>query len=121
MKSLVQYLYRIKPDLFWEVATEDMIGSVPKKTSEPATNFLKSAGHEWEQWLLWMSWKNQVRAMGDTKNAEAYLGMQFFIRWLYHMASKGVVKETKFEPAKLKEEADPLEGVRAFMNGKTKK
>lgn len=122
MKSLIKYLYRIKPELFWEIATEDMIGTIPKKVTEPSLNFLKSAGRDWESFLIWISWKNQVRSMSDVKNERAYVGMLFLIRWLYHLATKSPIKEVpRSEPTVLREEVDPFEGVRDFVKGKITK
>lgn len=67
---------------------------------------------------MWISWKNQVRSMGDVRNKEAYLGMLFFIRWMYHLATKTPAKpEVRHDTPTLKVEEDPMEGVRDFMNG----
>lgn len=117
LKKLVVYLYRRNPALFWEIATEDMVGHIPATVREPSMEFLKTAGRKWESYLIWMSWTNQRRAMTDTKNAETYLGMLFFIRWLYHLATRSPVKEERREPPKVVEEEDPLIGVSDFLKG----
>lgn len=117
MKQIIRNLYRIYPQYFREIITEDMIGEIPVKAGQPAAEFMATAGVKWERWLIWMSWVLQRKSVSEPKRSEFYLGMLFLTKLLLILATKrqppAMVSESKSE----EKAEDPFTGVSDFLKG----